>query len=47
MYIAPRQGQTTPWGQNFDVNRKPLSLPIRFKFKKKRNLILYKFLMIL
>ena len=26
MYIAPRQGQTTPWGQTFDVNRKPLSL---------------------
>ena len=26
MYIAPEQGQTTPWGQNFDVNRKPLSL---------------------
>ena len=27
MYIAPGQGQTTPWGQNFvDVNRKPLTL---------------------
>ena len=26
MYIAPGQGQTTPWGQNFDVNRKALSL---------------------
>ena len=26
MYIAPRQGQTTPWGQTFDANRKPLSL---------------------
>ena len=26
MYIAPGQGQTTPWGQMFDVNRKPLSL---------------------
>ena len=26
MYIAPGQGQTTPRGQNFDVNRKPLSL---------------------
>ena len=25
MYIAPRQGQKTPWGQTFDVNRKPLS----------------------
>ena len=26
MYIAPGYGQTTPWGQIFDVNRKPLSL---------------------
>ena len=26
MYIAPGQGQTTPWGQNFDVNRNVLSL---------------------
>ena len=26
MYISPGQGQTTPWGQNFDVNRKPLPL---------------------
>ena len=26
MYIAPGQGITTPWGQTFDVNRKPLSL---------------------
>ena len=26
LYIGPGQGQTTPWGQNFDVNRKPLSL---------------------
>ena len=26
MYIALEQGQTTPWGQTFDVNRKPLSL---------------------
>ena len=26
MYIAQRQGHTTPWGQTFDVNRKPLSL---------------------
>ena len=26
MYIAPGQRQTTPWGQTFDVNRKPLSL---------------------
>ena len=26
MYIALGQGQTMPWGQTFDVNRKPLSL---------------------
>ena len=26
MYIAPRQGQTAPRGQNFDVKRKALSL---------------------
>ena len=26
MYRAQGQGQTTPWGQTFDVNRKPLSL---------------------
>ena len=26
MYIALGQGQKTPWGQIFDVNRKPLSL---------------------
>ena len=26
MYIAPGQGHTTPSGQTFDVNRKPLSL---------------------
>ena len=26
MYIAPGQGQTTPWGQTFNVNRKPFSL---------------------
>ena len=26
MYIAPGQGQRTPWGQTFDVNRKPFSL---------------------
>ena len=36
MYITPGQGQTTPLGQNFDVNRKPLSLPIRLKFKTKK-----------
>ena len=26
MYIAQGQGQTTPWGHNFDVNRNSLSL---------------------
>ena len=26
MYIAPGQGKTGPRGQNFDVNRKALSL---------------------
>ena len=26
MYLASGQGQTTPRGQNFDVNRKALSL---------------------
>ena len=26
MHIAPGQGQTAPRGQNFDVNRKALSL---------------------
>ena len=26
MYIAPGKGQTTPWGQNFDDNRKAFSL---------------------
>ena len=25
MYIAPGQGQTNPWGKNFDVNRNALS----------------------
>ena len=34
MYIAPGQEQTTPWGQNFDVNRNSLSLPICCQFKK-------------
>ena len=26
MYISPWKGLTTPWGQNFDVNRNLLSL---------------------
>ena len=34
MYIAPGQGQTAPRGQNFDVNRKALSLyPFVASFK--------------
>ena len=35
MYIAPVQGQTAPRGQNFDVNRKALSLyPFVASFKE-------------
>ena len=35
MYIAPGQGQKTPWEQTFDVNRKPLSLrPFVASFKQ-------------
>ena len=35
MYIAPGQGQTAPRGQNFDVNRKALSLyPFIASFKE-------------
>ena len=35
MYIAPGQGQTAPRGQNFDVNRKALSLyPFISSFKE-------------
>ena len=35
MYIAPGQGQTSPRGQNFDVNRKALSLyPFAASFKE-------------
>ena len=35
MYIAPGQGQTGPRGQNFDVNRKALSLyPFVASFKE-------------
>ena len=35
MYIAPGQGQTTPRGQNLDVNRKALSLyPFVASFKE-------------
>ena len=36
MYIVPGQGQTTPWGQNFDANRNSLSLcPFVTSSKKK------------
>ena len=35
MYITPGQGQKTPWGQTFNVNRKPLSLrPFVASFKQ-------------
>ena len=35
MYLAPGQGQTNHWGQNFDVNRKLLPLqPFVASFKK-------------
>ena len=35
MYIASGQGQTAPMGQNFDVNRKALSLyPFVASFKE-------------
>ena len=35
MYIAPGQGLTNSWGQNFDVNRKALSFsPFVASFKK-------------
>ena len=44
-YIAPGQGQTNPWGQNFDVNRKLLTLwPFVASFKNiSLILILYTF----
>ena len=46
MYIALRQGQTTPWGQNFDVNRNSLSLcPFVASLKKSLwSLMFYRFL---
>ena len=36
MYIVPEQGQTAPRGQNFDVNRRDLSLyyPFVASFKE-------------
>ena len=47
MYVAPGQGEKTPWGQTFDVNRKLLSLqPFVASFKQiSLNSILYTFLM--
>ena len=40
MYIAPGQGQTTPWGQTFDASRKSLSLcPFGASLKKKPDFI--------
>ena len=39
MHIAPWQGQTNPWGQNFDVNKKLLPLrPFVGSLKKKNSL---------
>ena len=45
MYIVPGQGQTAPKGQNFDVNRKALSLYPFLQVSKKSlwSLILYNF----
>ena len=45
MYIAPGQGQTAPRGQNFDVNRKALSLYLFVASFKEilLSLILYNF----
>ena len=36
MYIAPGKGQTTTWGQTFDVNGKPLSLCLFVASLKKK-----------
>ena len=50
MYIAPGQGQTTPPGQNFDVNRNSLSLcpyVASFKMISSKSDFVYTFLMIL
>ena len=49
MYIAPEQGQTTPWGQNYDVNRKALSLCpfVASLIKTLWSLILYIFFILL
>ena len=30
MYIAPRQGQTTPWGKKIYINKNLLSLCCQF-----------------
>ena len=43
MYITPRQGQTNPLGQNFDVNRKLLPLRPFVAKKKKKNLFEFLF----
>ena len=44
MHVAPGQGQTVPWGQNFNVNRKALSLcPFVASLKKLWCVILYIF----
>ena len=38
MYIASEQGQTAPWGQNFDANRNVLSLHSFVTSSKKMSL---------
>ena len=43
MYITPGQGQKTPWGQTFDVNRKPLLLTSTICCKFQINLIEFRF----
>ena len=38
MYIALGQGQTTPWGQNFDVNRNTYHFAHLLQVKKQYSL---------
>ena len=47
MYTTPLQGQTTPWGQNFDVNRNILSFQSFVISFKNVSLKLYAFIQIL
>ena len=47
IHIAPGKGIQLLGGQTFDVNRKPLTLAHSLQVLKKRNLILYTFVMII